>query len=306
MNEVASTGQLLGPTAWTANAADATHEPHRPLGIGHLLLAACMIALGIRGLIVGDFASVWQRIPIEHLPARSFFVYATALVELLTGIGILFRRSMAIASAVLLVFLWLWAILLKLPAVLYVPQMEATWLGFGEIAVIVSGGWAIYAAHAGAWSRAHLRFATGARGVRCARLLFALALPMIGLSHFFYAEATVGFIPGWIPAHYFWAYLTGGASIVTSFAVLAGICSRLAATLEAAMLSIITLLVWLPGVISAPGNDSITPFLMSSAIACGAWALADSYRQRQPASAIQQYSLTSAHSPDPESPASAR
>jgi uncharacterized membrane protein YphA (DoxX/SURF4 family) len=113
--------------------------------------------------------------------------------------------------------------------------------------------------------------------VRWARLLFALALPMIGLSHFFYVKQTVGFIPAWIPAPHFWAYLTGGASIVASLAVLAGICSRLAATLEAAMLSVITLLVWLPGVLGAPGNDSITPFLMSSAIACGAWALAGSY-----------------------------
>lgn len=275
----ASTGGMcwLGPVALGVESPDVAASGQRPLGVGHVLLAVVMIALGIRGLVYGEFASVWQRIPIEHLPARTLFIYATALVELGAGVGILIRRTLAVASALLLVFLWLWAILLKLPAVVFVPQMEATWLGFGEIATIVSGGWAIYAVHADAWSRSHLKFATGASGVRCARLLFALALPMIGLSHFFYAKETVAFIPTWIPAHYFWAYLTGAASIATSLAVLSGICSRLAATLEAAMLSVITLMVWLPGVFNAPGNDSITPFLMSSAIACGAWALSGSY-----------------------------
>lgn len=48
--------------------------------------------------------------------------------------------------------------------------------------------------------------------------------------------------------------------------------------LEAVMLSVITLMVWLPGVIAAPGNGSWTPFLMSTAIACGAWVVADSHR----------------------------
>jgi uncharacterized membrane protein YphA (DoxX/SURF4 family) len=277
---------LLGPAADVADVSPASHR----LPLGQILLAAAMMALGVRGLIVGDFASVWQRIPIEHLPARSFFVYASALIELATGVGLLMKRIVAISSAVLLIFLLLWAVLLKLPAVLFVPQMEATWLGFGEIAVIAAGGWVVFASNAGAWSRDHLRFATGTRGVGWARLLFAIALPMIGLSHFVYAKITVGFIPTWIPAPYLWAYLTGGASIAASLAVLFGIMPKLASTLEAAMLSVITLLVWLPGAITAPGNDSITPFLMSAAIACGAWAVADSYRNmtsvRQPSKAI--------------------
>ncbi|WP_158884206.1 DoxX family protein [Rhodanobacter sp. L36] len=279
---------LLGPSAEVADISPAS----LPLPLGHILLAAAMIGLGIRGLIVGDFASVWQRIPIEHLPARSFFVYASAVIELATGLGLLMKRTVAPSSAVLLVFLVLWAVLLKLPAVLFVPQMEATWLGFGEIAVIVAGGWVVFASHAGAWSGHHLRFATGARGVRWARLLFVFALPMIGLSHFVYAKITVGFIPTWISAPYVWAYFTGGASIAASLAVLFGIVPKLASTLEAVMLSAITMLVWLPGAVTAPGNDSITPFLMSAAIACGAWALADSYRNvtsvRQPSKAMSE------------------
>ncbi len=268
---------------WRATLADnlaagAAGSERRGAGVGRLLLAAVMIGLGIRGLTYADFASVWQRIPIAHLPARTFFVYACALVELATGIGLLLRRALPAASGILAAYLLLWAVLLKLPAVIYVPQMEATWLGFGEIVVILAGAWLLHAAHPGGAATRHPGFAMGRKGLRGARLLFVLALPMIGLSHFVYVRQTVGFIPAWIPWPTAWARLTGGASLATSVALLLAVWPRLAATLEAMMLSVITVLVWLPGVVTAPGNDSWTPLLMSTAIASGAWVVADSYR----------------------------
>lgn len=248
------------------------------LGPGHLLFAAVMVALGIRGLIVGDFASVWQRIPIAHLPARQPIAYACAVVELSIGLGLLWRRTLRWASAVAVVFLLLWAVLLKLPAVLAVPRMEATWLGLGEIVVILSGGWILFAIHAAERPAGRLAWAVGARGIGWARLLFVLALPTIGLAHFVYADATAGFIPAWLPWKYGWVYLTGAGSLAASLGLLFAVLPRLAAVLEAAMLSVITVLVWLPGAIAAPGDASLTPFLMSTAIACGAWVVADSYR----------------------------
>jgi len=248
------------------------------MGLGHVLFAAVMIGLGIRGLVYGDFASVWQRIPIEHLPGRQFFAYACALIELVAGVGLLFRRTVGLSSCILFVYLVLWVVLLKVPAVVAMPQMEATWLGFGEIAVILSGAWILFATHSGRWARQHLKFAVSANGVRYARLLFVLSLPMIGLAHFVYAKETAGFVPAWIPGPYFWAYLTGAGSFAASIGILFAIYPHLAATLEAAMLSVITILVWLPGLIAAPANGSWTPLLMSTAIACGAWVVADSYR----------------------------
>ena len=269
-----------GGWAWLADnlAVGAAGSDRRGAGLGRWLLAAVMIGLGIRGLVYADFASVWQRIPIAHLPARMFFVYACALVELATGIGLLLRRALPAAAGILAAYLLLWAVLLKLPAVIYAPGMEATWLGFGEIAVILAGAWVLHALHPGNAVARGQGFAAAPRGLRGARLLFVLALPMIGLSHFVYVRQTVGFIPAWIPWPTAWAWLTGGASIATGLALLFAVWPRLAATLEAAMLSAITLLVWLPGVVAAPGNDSWTPLLMSTAIASGAWVVADSYR----------------------------
>lgn len=243
-----------------------------------VVFAAVMIGLGMVGLYYGDFALVWQRIPIAELPGRQWFAYACASIELLGGIGLLVPGSRHLASAVLLVFLLLWLVLLKLPGVLAMPLMEATWLGFGEIAVMLAGCWIAFAATAdGAGNR--FRLLTGTGGIRSARLLFALALPMIGLSHFVYSKETVAFVPTWLPYPLGWAYLTGGASLVASAALLLRVVPRLAAMLEAAMLGIITLLVWGAGVVAAPTDRTqLTGLLISALIAGGAWLVADSYR----------------------------
>lgn len=246
------------------------HVPHPPAAypsLGEVLLALCMIGLGVRGLVYGDFAGGWQRIPIAHLPAAGSFALATAVVELLVGIGLLIRRTAAAASIALVVFVLLWAVLLKTPAVVVVPSMEGTWLGLAEITVILAGGWTLMA----------LR--TRAGGVRPARLLFALSLVPIGLAHFFYPAQTIELMPPWLPWHLGWAWFTGAASLAAAGALLLGLWARLAAMLEALMLSVITLVIWLPGLVAVPGNGSWTPFLMSSAIAAGAWAVAEGYRR---------------------------
>ncbi len=245
-------------------------------GWGHRLFALMMIGLGISGIVSGDFASVWQHIPIDNLPGRAFFAYATAAIELATGLGLFFRKTVAMSARVLFVFLVMWLILLKVPGIVAAPSMEAMWLGFGEIAVIAAGGWILFAMYN---ANDRSTFLVGRKGVRNARLLFAIALPMIGLSHFCYADETAKYVPTWLPFRHGWAYLTGAGSIAACLGVLTGVFARLAAALEAAMLVVITVLVWTPWLTPAPVTQmQITAFLISSAIACGAWVVADSYQ----------------------------
>jgi uncharacterized membrane protein YphA (DoxX/SURF4 family) len=223
-----------------------------------------MIGLGIRGLVYGDLAGVWQHLPID-LPAAGGLAIAVAVVELIAGLGLLIRRTATAASIVLVALLLLWVVLLKLPAVLTVPRMEATWLGLAEITLILAGAWTLLALRT-------------RRGTRPAQWLLALSLVPIGLAHIFYAPQTVALMPGWLPWHLGWAYLTGAGSLFAAAALLLGVWPRLAVVLEAGMLSVITLVIWLPGLIAAPGNETWTAFLMSSAIAIGAWAAAEGYR----------------------------
>lgn len=262
----------------TLLADDMAIPPVAQMRVSQQCLALTMIGLGLLGFVYGDVALVWQHLPIEHMPGAKAIAYAFAAIEWIAGVGLLLRRSTTAAAALLTAFLLLWAVLLKLPGVIAVPSMEATWLGFGEVAVMLAGAWVLFANNMGERSGA-LRLITGRRGIRAARVLFALSLPMIGLAHFFYSEQTVAMVPAWLPYPLGWAYLTGGASIAACLAVLFGVLPRLAALLEAAMLWIITLMVWVPAIVATPTDRTAwTALVISAAIACGAWVVADSYR----------------------------
>lgn len=242
------------------------------------VFAVVMIGLGVIGLIYGNSALIWEPIP-KTLPGRPVIIYVCSVIELGTGIGLLLRPSVILACRVLFPFLLLWMALLKLPRLFLAPEVMVSWEAFGELAATSAGGWCLFAAHAGHWERRHLKFAVGDSGISTARLLLIAALPMIGLSHFVYHDLTASLVPKWMSFPLGWTYLTGAGSLAAAAGMLFGIYPRLAANLEAAMLWIITLLVWVPRVASSPTDQgNWTEFFISSAIAAGAWLVADTYR----------------------------
>jgi len=79
----------------------------RIASVGHVVFAAMMIALGIMGLLKRDFTVVWQPVP-NGVPAREVLVYLCAVVSLVSGIGLLWRRTAAVAARVLLTLFVIW------------------------------------------------------------------------------------------------------------------------------------------------------------------------------------------------------
>lgn len=242
-----------------------------------VLFAAAMIALGITGLVNGDFALGWQQVPIHHLPARAIIAYACAIIELAMGIGLLFRCTLTPTCRVLFPYMVLWLVLLEIQNVIHAPLDAGAWGSGGEIAVITAGAWCLFAMHAGMRG---FGFAAGSRGTRGARWLLVVALPMIGV------EVIVDAVKAgdkvmqpwlqWLPDPMAWACLTGVGSIATCLALLFGVWPRLAATMEAIMLGIIAVAYWAPDLYT--GRTATTAFIISFLIAAGVWLVADTYR----------------------------
>jgi uncharacterized membrane protein len=246
------------------------------------LFAIGMIGLGVLALVYGDFALVWQPVA-AWVPGRTALAYASGVIMLLGGAGLLFRVTAKWSIRILFPYLILW-LLLKVPALVVAPQIEAVWLGVGELAVLLAGGWTLFAVLAGLEERSSLRFATGENGVRIARVLFAVSLIPIGMSHLFYVKETAALVPAWLPLRTGWAYLTGIGQIACGIGVLLSIFPRFAAAAEAGMLSLFMLLVWVPAIFAAPKTRlPWTAFFISWAITAAAWVVAGNLATKESA-----------------------
>ena len=177
----------------------------RIASMGHAVFAGTIIALGIVGLIKGDFTPVWDPVPKKCVRTG----LSLPLVSLVLGIGLLWERA---AARVLLAYLLLWFLLLRVPGIFLSPSVEFWWSAC-KTAVMVAGAWVLYAWFAADWDRQRLVFATGDKGLRIARVLYGLALIPFGLAHFVYLKNAGALVPGWLPWHGFWAYFTGWAFI---------------------------------------------------------------------------------------------
>jgi uncharacterized membrane protein len=248
------------------------------------LFAIGMIGLGVIALAYGDFAMVWQPVP-AGIPGRTALAYTSGIIMLLGGIGMLVDATAKWAIRILFPYLIVWT-LLKVPALVVAPQMEAVWLGFGELAVLMCGGWILFARLAVLRAGSPLAFLSGEKGVRVARVLFAVSLLPIGLSHIIYVKETAEFVPAWLPYRVGWAYLTGAGQMACGLGVLFSILPGVAAWAEAGMLSLFTLLVWGPAIVAAPKTRlPWTAFFISWAIGSAAWVVAQNIATKQPAKA---------------------
>src|SRR5436309_14467282 len=98
----------------------------RIASLGHAVIAATMITLGILGLIQVGFTPIWLPVP-KGVPAREVLAYLCTFSSLVAGIGLFWQRTAAVASRVLLSFLLAWLLLLDVPHLFLDPGMQLTW-----------------------------------------------------------------------------------------------------------------------------------------------------------------------------------
>lgn len=251
----------------------------RVASLGHAVFAVTLIVVGLLGLIQGDFAAIWQPLP-RWVPAARELSALCALITLGGGAGLLWTRAATVAARTLLGYLLLCVLLTKVRYIVLAPAREVSYESCGETVVILAGAWVLYAWLA-AGDRRWLAITTGAQGLRIARVLYALALIAFGLSHLAYARYTATLVPGWLPAHLAFVYLTAVAYLAAALAILTGVQASLAAVLSAAQMGLFTVLVWVPRLLAGPVRASLWQELaVSWAMTAGAWMVADSYRLR--------------------------
>ena len=220
-----------------------------------------LIYLGILNFVYRDSLLTWQPTPAGASWKLPFSILS-GLLLVVSGIGLLLPPWRARAAMLASGWVGLWALLLHLPHVAMAPNVGSL-LGLGE-------------ASANALGLATLTGCLGSgRRPLALRLAFGLCLVIFGAAHFVYADITVSMVPAWLPDRLGLAYLTGAIHALTGACLLAGLQIRLAATIEALMMSSFVLLVHIPGVAQAPHDRmQLTMLGMASLLTLAAWLVA--------------------------------
>jgi uncharacterized membrane protein YphA (DoxX/SURF4 family) len=230
------------------------------------------VALGLVGLVWGDFATVWQ--PVQALPFtlphRMTLAYVAAACLLTAGVAIQWRRSAPAGILVLAILYFIFA-LLWLPRVVGYPQIFGTWAGFLEQMALVVAAVVVYASLAGHDS-AGLSWTA-----QLGRLSFGVCVLSFGLSHFFAIPQTAGMVPGWIPpGRQFWAVATGVAHLLAGLSIITGVLDVVGSRLLTLMLAAFGALVWAPTLFAQPREHMVwAGNAINLALVGAAWVVSD-------------------------------
>jgi uncharacterized membrane protein YphA (DoxX/SURF4 family) len=241
------------------------------------------IAIGLVGLVWGDFLAVWQPV-LKSLPGRAPLAYAVAAEFLLAGASLQLKRSARAAALTLTALYGLGVILLHLPLIIAHPGVFAMWSGTAEQLALVAGGLMAYAFCLSAPSRDARHSAEAGRLATIARILFGVCLIAFALAHLFYLKPTADFVPAWLPpSQVFWAYATGAGHLAAGIAILFMVAARLAARLLTAMFIVFSLLVHLPALFADPHmHFNWAANAMNFALIGAAWLIAASFGRSAP------------------------
>ena len=234
---------------------------------GRLILAVSTAGLGVVGLVASDFVGRWEPIP-ANIPLHRALAWSSGLYLLACGAGLTWPRTARAAALALALFLLSWLVAFHGPLVAAAPFDASRWLYLGEVSAIACGALTLWALPA------------HGRTTMAARLGFALSLLTFGASHFAYLQITAATVPPYIPAPVTVTRITGAAHIAAGLALLSGLLPRLAALLEAAMMSSFVLLVDVPHVLLRPTHRGPwTALFAEGALVGAAWVVAAALRE---------------------------
>jgi uncharacterized membrane protein len=237
--------------------------------------------MGVLILLSGKLGSVFQPVP-PWVPLRQWLAYVSGAVLLASGLALIAGKTTRLAALVLTVNFSVWLLLLNLPNTLAHPTVVGSWEGCGLNMTVVAGGWILLALSSRPPPGRAARL-LGESGVKLARRLYALGLPLIALAHFLNARAATEYVPEWLPLRIGWVYLTGAGHMATGLAILFGVLPELAALLEAGQITTFVILTHIPAVYRAP-NDRVQWAMLfyALAIAGSAWLVAATFRNGPP------------------------
>ncbi|HEY4049084.1 MAG TPA: hypothetical protein VGM27_19660 [Acidobacteriaceae bacterium] len=246
------------------------------LSLGRPLFSLAIIALGMETLVCARYVSHslgprYEVIPVlPWLPAIPWLAYLFGAIWVACGVGLLSRRTMRMAGAVLAALLLLCTLVLDVPKnAANIGSISLRTLVFEPLS-IASLAWLISGrATATSWI------------TRVSRSLLALSLVVFGADHFLALGFIAELLPGWIPWHVFWVAFFGVLFIAAGLSIAFNVLQRWGAASIGLMFAIWIVTLHLPrvlGLYGIPGaphdSNEWSSLFIAIALWGGFWALA--------------------------------
>jgi uncharacterized membrane protein len=244
------------------------------LSYSYLLVAISVTAIGIIGMVTGEFQKGF--LPMPHsLPARPFLSYALNAVFILSGLGIFFRKCRLLASVTLFVYCLILFIFPHIFKLISNVTNGGEWAAAFEVIALACG--AFFIAESCLFQNSTGPGHAPSRIGKVASVIsyaFAISLAVFGVLHFIYGVYISTLIPVYFPAKLFLAYFIGIAFISTAVSILINRWSQLSTALLGAMFMIWFLILHAPRAISALNVESEWTSMFIALGICGSsWAL---------------------------------
>ena len=238
-------------------APDAAWQ-YRWIAMGPLFVAGPLAVFAAEHFV--DSAQLAQMVPV-WMPARLFWVYFVGLGLLAAATSLIADRFIRWSATLLGVMFLLFVLMMHLPFAMSHPGERYGWIFVLRESAFAGGAWA-YAGFGGRQSQAKQWNWMVVFG----RIVIACAVIYFGVQQMLHPEFAPGvpdskLTPVWVPLHSAWGYPVGASLLAAGVALLVNFRRSSAAILIAVVMTLLTVLLYLPIMFlardAAPLTDAI-------------------------------------------------
>lgn len=191
------------------------------------------------------------------MPARLFWAYFVGFAHISAATSLTARKFVRLSSTLLGVMFLLFVLMIHLPNVAAHPKDRIMWAIALRDLSFSGGAWALAGLLAQKSSPQESKWM-----VLFGRMVVGLAVIFFAVEHFLHPEFAPGvplekMTPAWVPFPLAWGYLAGAILLAAGIGLVINKKSRMSATAIGAMMTVLTLFLYLPILILA--RDGSTP-----------------------------------------------
>ncbi len=222
------------------------------------------------------------------MPVRWFWPYFVGCALLAAATSLTLRKCVRLSSTLLALMFSLFVCLIYIPSALENPTERFAWSLLLRDLSFAAGAWSL----AGLYSRASSPQQSKWM-ILFGRIAIAIAAIFFGVEHFLHPEFAPGIplpmtTPSWVPLPSLWAYLAGAILLAVGIALALNKKPRVAATSIGALMTALTVFLYLPILILARGESEVITglnYVADTLLYAGAALLLASALRRDPNSA---------------------